>query len=117
MGVCLRYFSNRDDALAALNHGFLKIFKNLESYDSKYDFEGWIYRIVQRTAIDQVRKQLRHESKLPTNELNDEMGSSPEIIKILYAQDLIKILHRLPPTTKIAFNLFAIEGFSHAEVA
>ncbi|MBO6517980.1 MAG: RNA polymerase sigma factor [Bacteroidia bacterium] len=117
MALCLRYFSNRDDALAALNQGFLKVFKNLKSYNSEYDFGGWVYRIVQRTAIDLVRAQVRYERRIPTEEPDASLGISPEAVKKLYAKDLLQLLHKLPATTRIVFNLFALEGYSHAEIA
>lgn len=117
MALCLRYFSNRDDALSVLNQGFLKIFKNLKSYDPAYDFGGWAYRIVQRTAIDQLRKQLRLENRMGKEEPDEDVGVSPDAIKNLYAKDLISLLHKLPPATRAVFNLFAIEGYSHSDIS
>ncbi len=117
MALCLRYFSNRDDALAALNQGFLKVFKNLKSYNPEYDFGGWVYRIVQRTAIDLIRSQLRYERRMPMEEHDGQLGLNPDIVKKLYAKDLLKLLQQLPPSTRVVFNLFAIEGYAHAEIA
>jgi len=103
--------------LAVLNHGFLKVFKYLSTYDDKYEFGGWIYRIVQYTAIDHVRKHVRKTKQLPTQELDVEIEIESNAIEKLYADDLISLLHRLPYTTKVVFNLFAIEGFSHTDIA
>lgn len=117
MALCQRYFSNRDDALAALNQGFLKVFKSLKSYNPEYDFGGWVYRIVQRTAIDLLRSQLRYEQRIPTEEHDEHVGVHPEIVKKLYAEDLIQLLQKLPATSRLVFNLFALEGYPHAEIA
>ncbi len=117
LGVCLRYFSNRDDALAALNQGFLKIFKNLQLYNSANDFKGWAYRIVQNTAIDQVRTQIRKDKQMPSSDLVEDLEVSESVIHKLYAKDLLQLMHQLPLTTKVVFNLFAIEGYSHQEIA
>ncbi|MFT5724594.1 MAG: RNA polymerase sigma factor (sigma-70 family) [Bacteroidia bacterium] len=117
LSLCLRYFQNRDDALDVLNHGFLKVFHNLSSYDKTYDFGGWIYRIVQYTAIDHVRKHLRKERQIPTRELDTDIGLDAAIVEKLYAEDLLNLIHKLPLTSKVVFNLFAIEGFSHKDIS
>ena len=113
----MRYCANRDDALAVLNQGFLKVFHNLESYNNKYDFGGWIYRIVQYTAIDHVRKHLRKSKQMPTQELDVEIEIASTVIEKMYAEDLMELMHKLPFTSKVVFNLFAIEGYSHAYIA
>jgi RNA polymerase sigma factor (sigma-70 family) len=117
LALCMRYCTNRDDALAVLNQGFLKIFTHLKTYNKKYDFEGWIYRIVQYTAIDHVRKHLRKANQMPTEELDVDIEIASTAVEKLYATDLLGLIHKLPFTTKVVFNLFAIEGFSHADVA
>jgi len=117
LALCLRYCENRDDALAVLNHGFLKVFKYLSTYDKKYEFGGWIYRIVQYTAIDHVRKHVRKSKQMPTQELDVDFEVESSIVEKLFAEDLINLMHRLPLTTKVVFNLFAIEGFSHGDIA
>ncbi|MFT5511872.1 MAG: RNA polymerase sigma factor (sigma-70 family) [Bacteroidia bacterium] len=117
LALCMRYCANRDDALAVLNQGFLKVFHNLESYNNKYDFGGWIYRIVQYTAIDHVRKHLRKSKQMPTQELDVEIEIASTVIEKMYAEDLMELMHKLPFTSKVVFNLFAIEGYSHADIA
>lgn len=117
LSMCMRYFDNREDALDALNQGFLKIFKNLDAYDTTQEFAGWAYRIVQNTAIDLVRKHLRKEKKFQLFEIKDDVKVSPNAIQNLYAQDLLGLMHKLPLTTRVVFNLFAIEGYGHQEIA
>lgn len=113
----MRYCDNRDDALDILNQGFLKVFHNLNRFDRKQDFGGWIYRIVQYTAIDHVRKHLRKDRQMPKEELDEHLEIDTGFMEKLYAEDLLKLMHRLPLTTKVVFNLFAIEGFSHQDIA
>lgn len=117
MALCLRYFINRDDALEALNHGFLKIFKNLDAYRPEFAFEGWIYRIVQRTALDYVR--LKYKTDWNTQEMQpaQEPGAEPEVYREADAAELINLLQKLPAATRTVFNLFAIEGYRHDEIA
>ena len=113
----MRYCENRDDALDILNQGFLKVFHNLHTYDRKYELGGWIYRIVQYTAIDHVRKHLRKDRQMPKEVLDEQIEVEAGMIEKLYAEDLLQLIHKLPLTTKVVFNLFAIEGFSHKDIA
>lgn len=117
LALCLRYCENRDDALDVLNQGFLKVFHNLHQYNQKFDFGGWIYRIVQHTAIDHVRKHLRKNNQMPKQELNEQIEVDAGMIEKLYAEDLLRLIHKLPYTSKVVFNLFAIEGYSHNDIA
>ncbi len=117
MSVCLRYFSNRDDALEALNHGFYKIFRNLSQFQSEKEFEAWSYRIVQNTAIDYVRKKYRIEYELIEEGAEPEVTCDPEVIQKLNADSLLVYFQQLPPATRTVFNLFAIEGYSHDEIS
>ena len=117
LAMCMRYFTNRDDALEALNHGFLKVFKNLDKYNSSYAFEGWIYKIVQNTALDYFKSKYRKEVESSV-ELLDFDAPVPALIEDKYdAEDLMQLLYELPPTTRAVFNLFAIEGYAHTEIA
>lgn len=117
MGLCLRYFVNRDDALEALNHGFLKIFKNLDAYRPEHAFEAWIYRIVQNTALDYVRIKYKNEWTRAEVQTAMEPSAEPDVYRKADATELINLLQRLPATTRTVFNLFAIEGYRHDEIA
>ncbi|MCB9261816.1 MAG: RNA polymerase sigma factor [Flavobacteriales bacterium] len=117
LALCLRYFSNRDDAVSALNLGFLKIFRNLSKFKKSEDFGAWSYRIVQNTAIDQFRSQTRYDNNVVVDEKPEDTGLNPDVVSKLYAEDLIVLLQKLPPTTRMVFNLFAIEAWTHAEIA
>lgn len=117
MGLCLRYFINRDDALEALNHGFLKIFKNLDAYRPEFAFEAWIYRIVQNTALDYVRSKYKNDWSTDSIQETAEPATEPEVYRQADAAELINLLRRLPAATRTVFNLFAIEGYRHDEIA
>ncbi|MBI1307555.1 MAG: sigma-70 family RNA polymerase sigma factor [Bacteroidetes bacterium] len=117
LALCLRYFVNRDDALSVMNHGFLKVFTSLSGFDHSYDFEGWVYRIIQRTAIDEVRKQVRRSKHEMTEEELPDDSMDPDIVRNMDAQDIMRLLHQLPKATNAVFNLYAIEGYTHPEIA
>ena len=117
MGLCMRYVKNYDDAMEILNFGFLKVFKSLGNYQFNGSFEGWIYRIVYNSIIDSLRTKAK---AIKTEEFSDNEMDHPiesNSLHKLYASDLIKLLDQLPDSTRIVFNMFAIEGYKHDEIA
>lgn len=121
MAVCLRYASNRDDAVAALNLGFLKILKNLHTWRVQVPFEAWIRRIMINTMIDEYRKQQRYAAQMQVRDMEDlpESGAIDfnEADRRLAAADIEALVQTLPPMSRQVFNLFAIDGYSHKEIA
>lgn len=117
MGTCLRYLKNEDDALDVLNTGFLKVFQNLSSYSGKGSFDGWVYLIIRNAIIDQLRKRLKYREESLEENHNNMYQVQSGVLEQLYAEDLLKLLQKLPETTRLVFNLFAIDGFKHEEIS
>ena len=120
MAVCMRYCGNdRDTAMDLLQDGFIKVFTYIGSYDGRGSLEGWIRRIVINVALDYVRTSdlLKNaESIEAINETSVENIDSSTIDK-LSAEELMEIIGELPSGFRTVFNLFAIEGYSHKEIA
>lgn len=118
MPICLRYVRDRNDALELLNDAFLKVFKHLAAYDvSKALFYTWLRKIVVNTAIDRLRGQ-----KIPNEQevLSDQLegpGIDNQAISKMNGDELLKLIHQLPVTTRLVFNLYSVDGFSHKEIA
>ena len=117
MSLCLRYVKSRDDAMSVLNYGFLKVFKSLSTYHYNGSFDGWIHRIVYNSIIDQLRSNMREMKTSELNEATETISSSSSGLQNLMAEDLYKLLDELPDSTRIVFNMFAIEGYKHEEIA
>lgn len=115
MAMCLRYAASRDEALEILNEGFLKVFTNLDHYNNTGSFEGWVRRIIFHTAMDTVRTRLRYKEE-PMAE-NFDASISENLTENLQVADLMLLLEKLPQATRTVFNLFAIEGYKHHEIA
>ncbi len=120
-GVCLHYSSSREEAKDMLQEGFLRIFKDLPSYNGKGNFEGWMRRVVVHSAIDFLRKQKmklvdfegnKHESKN-----SYEMDTSAFFGQNDTPGALVKLMHQLPKGFRTVLNLYVIEGYSHDEIA
>jgi RNA polymerase sigma factor (sigma-70 family) len=118
MPVCMRYVRDRNDALELLNDAFLKIFKNLATYDvSKALFYTWIRKIVINTAIDRLRGQKpAGEYEMLSDQL-EGAGIDNEAISKMNGDELLNLIRQLPVTTRLVFNLYSVDGFSHKEIA
>lgn len=116
MGIAQRYCFNRDDAMEAVNDGFIKVFNTINSYNMDRPFKAWLRTIMVNTAIDRRRKELKHQ--LNTDLENASPVNAPTyIIENLSAQDILKLIGTLPPIHRTVFNLYEIDGYSHNEIA
>jgi RNA polymerase sigma-70 factor (ECF subfamily) len=116
MGVCLRYANHEEDARDILHEGFIKVFKNLNKYNPGTSLGAWIRRIMINTAIDYYRKAIRRR----TDDLeNAQHESSDDIdpISTCSAQEIMAAVQKLSPAYRAVFNLYAVEGYSHKEIA
>lgn len=116
MNICLRYACNRCEAVEIMNQGFLNVFTNLNSYDTARPFIPWLGGIMINMAIDYYKSNL----KLSINECPDTVECIGRINltdREFNCDELVGMLQRLPTGYRTVFNLFAIEGFSHEEIA
>ncbi|HVW96568.1 MAG TPA: sigma-70 family RNA polymerase sigma factor [Mucilaginibacter sp.] len=117
LGVCLRYAADRMEAEDMLQNGFIKVFGKIEDYRGEGSFEGWIRRIMVHSSIEYYRK---HHKMMQLVDIDDAAGqASTEALATskLAAEDLMALVQQLAPGYRIVFNLYAIEGYSHKEIA
>lgn len=115
-GICLRYSSDYHTAEDLLQEGFVKVFRNLHKYRREGSFEGWIRRIFVNTAIENYRKQSNGVRIIELDCLINQPLEA-NVLHDLAAEDLMKMVQKLPDGYRIAFNLYCIEGYSHKEIA
>jgi RNA polymerase sigma-70 factor (ECF subfamily) len=115
--VCNRYASNYEESQDVLQDGFVKIFEKLSSYKGEGSFEGWMRRIVVNTALDAIRKNQKLKFNVDVDTVTNQLSTDQTILGELAAADLLKLLQKLPLGYRTIFNLYAIEGFSHKEIA
>ena len=116
MTVSIRYAKNRQEAQEILNDGFIKVFKNLHTFDFQKPFKYWLRRILINTAIDYLRKYKKHHQ---TGDLDQAYNVSIEAdgLDNLSAQEILKLVQQLAPSYRAVFNLYVIEGYTHKEIA
>lgn len=127
-GICLRYTSCAQEASDVLHDCFMKIFKVIEQYEGKGSFEGWLKRIVINASISYYKKKqkTRHYDIDEIKEINIENQDDEEddesmkgiVNKADFSkEEMLEIIQQLPEGYKMVFNLYAVEGYSHAQIA
>lgn len=118
MSVCIRYVTDRETARDILQEGFIKLFNKIDSFSGTGAFGGWVRRIFVTTALEHLRQNdaLKHSANL------EDVGNYIEnveetVLQKISADDLMNCIAALADGYRTIFNLYAIEGYSHAEIA
>ncbi|MBL3655826.1 RNA polymerase sigma factor [Fulvivirga sp. 2943] len=116
MSICLRYAESREDAVEMMNDGFLKVFNYIKSYDHARPFKTWLRRIMINSTLDHIKK---YQIKLEQQEIEEgirELISETQLDQLSY-EELLGLIRELPLAYRTVFNLHAIEGYKHEEIA
>ena len=114
--ICRSYAKNEQDAIEVLQDGFLKIFQQIDRYDSaKASIYTWMRTIMIRTAIDFLRKRNKRQVAIEWKEEHDPTIDA-EALERMSAQQILSLLQLLPATTRAVFNLYITEGYNHREI-
>lgn len=118
-GIAMRYSKSTAEAEDILQDSFIKVFNSIQAYQAEGSFEGWLKRIVQNTAINSYRSQLKFNLyvDLSEQELQLSDDSSEAIFESLEAREIILLLNRMPEGYRLILNLYCIDGYSHKEIA
>ena len=117
LGVCYRFARSKEDAEDMLQEGFIKVFTQMQQFRGQGALEGWIRKIIVHTCINILKKNkkfldsvdLIHAGGLYLNENN--------IPSILETKEVVESVRKLPMGYRTVLNLYAIEGFTHKEIA
>ena len=114
LAVCTRYVGDKMEAEDVMIDGFMRIFDKIDQFTFQGSFEGWIRKIMVNEALMYVRskKMIIVDLEYVTEETSDSSFSTD-----LEAADLMKIIEELPVGYRTVFNLYAIEGYNHLEIA
>lgn len=113
--VCMRYSKTTAEAEDILQEGFVKVFNGLKEFRQESKLETWITRIMVNTALNVQRRKLY---LYPMVDVEDVTLPDVELsVSGINFRQLLEMIQTLPHGCQIVFNLFAIEGFSHKEIA
>ncbi len=116
--VCVRYVSDRETARDLLQDGFIKIFTKADTFSEIGSFAGWIRRIFVTTALEYLRQNNALRQNTAIDELDYAIADTDiSVLDKISADDLLACVADLPNGYRTVFNLYALEGYSHAEIA
>ena len=114
--LCRSYTKNDEDAVEVLQDGFLKVFQQIDRFDpSKSSLYTWMRTIMIRTAIDFLRKKNKKQETVEWKDTHDPQIDAEALVQ-MSAQQVLYLLQSLPETTRMVFNLFVTEGYTHKEI-
>src|SRR5215207_7503343 len=117
LSVCYRYGHNREDAEDMLQEGFIKVFAQIHTFQNRGSFEGWVRRIMIHTCINNLKKNKRFNESVDLIHATSIQVKEESIPSIIQAKQVIECIRLLPIGYRTVLNLYAIEGFSHKEIA
>lgn len=115
--LCIRYVGNTETAKDILHDGFIALFSKLDKYKGEGSFEGWARRIFINTALMYLRKSdvLKYSDDI--TQTGVDLRIAPNAVEKLEAERLMKLICRMPAGFRTVFNMYAIEGYTHQEIA
>ncbi len=117
LGVCYRYAQTIAEAEDILQDGFIKVFNKLSAFRSESSLETWITRIMVNTALNHLRGTKKFKLEGDLDLLENQQTEVSFQFHTMDVKVVMKHIHELPTGYRIVLNMFAIEGYSHAEIA
>ncbi len=117
MSIAIRYAKDRLEAEEICHDGFVKIFSKIGDCANVAAFKGWMRQIFVRSAIDYFRKYRKVQPYFEQIESACDVTTAYTILDKISADEKLRLVQQLPPAYRLAFNLYAVEGFSSAEIA
>jgi RNA polymerase sigma factor (sigma-70 family) len=117
--IAVRYYENKDDAVASINLAFLKLLQNLKQYDTSFALSTYLGKILINTILTDIKAKSKYSLMFLEEDENDyahEFEVNKSEHQLAYA-DILKVVFCLPILHRNTFNLHVIDGYSHREVA
>jgi RNA polymerase sigma factor (sigma-70 family) len=115
--ICKRYVKDPDEAEDVLQDAFVKVFRHIDTFRFECPLEAWLKRIVINTALKHIRKEKPWDQSVDVQELAPVLPQADTSLPTLNYQYLLQLIQELPPGCRAVFNLYAIEGYNHPEIA
>ena len=117
LSVCYRFSNSREDAEDMLQEGFIKIFTQIHTFQNKGAFEGWIRRIIVHTCINFLKKNKKFSNSIDLDQADYLEVKEETVPSVMQARQIIECIRLLPIGYRTVLNLYAMEGYSHKEIA
>jgi RNA polymerase sigma-70 factor (ECF subfamily) len=117
MGVCLRYADRSEEADDMLQNGFIRVFEKIETFRGTGSLEGWVRKIMVNEALTFLRKNKAMRMNIDIEDAKYLVPGNNHVGEKINEKDLLKMIQQLPTGFRTVFNMYAIEGYSHKEIA
>lgn len=117
LSVCYRFANSREDAEDMLQEGFIKVFTQMHTFQNKGAFEGWIRRIIVHTCINFLKKNKKFSNSIDLEQADYLEVKEETMPSVMQARQIIECIRLLPLGYRTVLNLYAMEGYSHKEIA
>lgn len=117
LGVCFRYTKSINDAEEVLQEAFVKVFMRLNQFKKEGELGAWIRKIVVNTALNFLKTNQKYRYDLSFDEMPLHLVSLENPAVNLEAKELSELIRQLPTGFQTIFNLHAVEGYKHTEIA
>lgn len=116
MSVCLRFAGGENDALDLLHDGYIKVIKNFNKFQAGTSLVSWLHRVMVNSCIDHYRKMSRRKTE-NIDQVYSLQTLDPDAVSNYTEQEILNCIQKLSTTYRTVFVLYAIEGYSHKEIA
>ena len=116
MSICIRYAENENGAITILNDAFMKVFSRIGKYNSEKPFKPWLRAVIVNTTIDAVKKRNKLMKKETLNSAH-EVADREDILSRISYKELLEMVKSLTVAYRTVFNMYAIDGYKHEEIA
>ena len=117
MGVCRRYTRTPDEAEDIYQEAFIKIFNNIQALEKAGAVGAWVRKTVIHTAINYYHANLKFQNNTDYDNILLSNNDYPNVLVGLSNEELLTLINQLPDGYRMVFNLYVIDGYSHAEIA
>lgn len=115
--MVFKNIKDQDTTLEIINIGFLKVFQKLDTYRNEGSFEGWIRRLIYNCMIDHFKSTKKYNTFIILGENDHETKSSENVADNIFFEELLGLLDFLPNVTGKVFKMYALDGYTHKEIA
>jgi len=117
MTVCNRYSNSQDQAADMLQEGFITVFQKLTQFDGRGSLAGWVRRIMVNSALNVLRKEKKFAFSEEVETATGIESNMTDAISQMAFEEVSSLIQKMPTGYRTVFNMYAIEGYSHKEIA
>lgn len=114
--ICRLYSQNHDEVQEMMNDAFLKVLHHIHEYQSDRPLNAWMRTIIVHCCIDYFRKYGRMAGIYPLS-VAETIENDSDVLSAMAAEEVLALVHKLPPSSRIVFLLHVVEGYQHKEIA